>query len=248
MLIDIVAVKREIFNFDGVQDLALRTSPSGSLEGYVYVEDRLKLESSDITSGMSLVLPGYSIPEYLQILRTPLIMDENGVPDFGLMQTEISKQDASSNELETLVRSLIAEILKMDTCRVKLDSDFFLLGGSSLLLGHLSFHLRKRTGVSITIPSLFANSTVRGIASVIQDKLNETPNTSTLSLEEANPGIDPSRFPLRSYDSDEESFTKHNKSRGQTHVLSLLVQALPLTFIHPLKATLTCRFFHGARM
>lgn len=245
VLIDLVAVKHEIFNVDGVQDLALRTSPSGSLEGFVYVKDRPELDSSDITSSISLVLPGYSIPDSLQILRSPLIVDENGIPDFGLMQAEITNQDASesSSELETLVRSLIAEILKIDTFRIKPDSDFFLLGGSSLLLGNLSFHLRKQTGVSITIPSLFANSTVRGIASVVQDKLNEMPIASTLSLDGENSGsIGTSRFSSRRFD-DEEDFgsnPKHDPSRGQTHVLSLLVQALPLTFFHPLKATLTC--------
>lgn len=138
MLIDLVAVKRETSNVDGVQDLALQTSSSGSLEGYVYVKDRPKLDSSDI---ISLVLPGYSTPKPLQILRSPLMVDKNGTPDFGLMQIEVSKQDTSSNELEILVRSLIAEILKLDTFRIQLDSDFFLLGGSSLLLGHLSFHL-----------------------------------------------------------------------------------------------------------
>ena len=245
MLIDLVAVKREILNVDGVQDLALRTGPSGSLEGYVYVKDRPELDSSDITSSISLVLPGYSIPDSLQILRSPLIVDENGIPDFDIMQIEVSKQDASLNETEMLVRNLIAEILKLETFRIKLDSDFFLLGGSSLMLGHLSFHVRKRTGVSITIPSLFANSTVRGVASIIQDKLSAVSYTSTLPVEEENTRfIDPSRVPLHSdYEEDFDLDPKYYPSRGQTHVLSLLVQALPLAFIHPLKATLTCKFF-----
>lgn len=242
VLIDLEAVKHEISNVDGVQDLALRTTSSGSLEGYVYVKDRPELDSSNITTSISLNLPGYSIPESLHILRSPLILDENAIPDFGLMQLEVSKQDTSMNELEILVRNLFAEVLQQDTGRIKRDSDFFLLGGSSLLLGHLSFHARKRTGVSVTIQSLFANSTVRGIASVVQDKLNEAPHTSRLLSEEADRrSIGPSRAPLRSdYEEDFEDL-KHDLSRGQTHVLSLLVQALPLVFIHPLKATLTCQ-------
>jgi len=244
VLIDLAAVKHEILSVDGVQDVTLRTGPSGSLEGYVHVKDRPELDSSDITSSISLVLPGYSIPESLQILRSPLIVDENGIPDFDVMQIEVSKQDASLNELEMLVRNLIAEILKLETFRIKRDSDFFLLGGSSLMLGHLSFHVRKRTGVSITIPSLFANSTVRGVASIIQDKLSEASNTSTLPLEEENTRfIDPSRAPLRSDYEEDFDDLKHHLSRGQTHVLCLLIQALPLAFIHPLRATLTCKFF-----
>ena len=246
VLIDFEAVKHEIFNVDGVQDLALRTSFSGSLEGYVYVKDRPELDSSDITTSISLILPGYSIPESLHILRNPLIVDGNAIPDFGLMQIEVFKQDASSlSELEMLVRNIFAEILNQDTGRIKRDSDFFLLGGSSLLLGHLSFHARKRTGVSVTIQSLFANSTVRGIASVIQDKLNEASHTLMLSLEEADRGsTGPFRLPLRSDYEEEFEDLKQDSSRGQTHVLSLLVQALPLVFIDPLKATLTCKSFY----
>lgn len=86
---------------------------------------------------------------------------------------------------------------------------------------------------------------VHGIASMIQDRLKEASHTSVLLLEEESRGlIDPSRVPLRSDYEDKEDFDlKHDMSHGQAHVLSLLVQALLLIFIYPLKATLTCRFF-----
>jgi hypothetical protein len=49
------------------------------------------------------------------------------------------------------------------------DSDFFLLGGNPLLLGKLSYFIRKAAGAN------FTNSTIKGIASLIEVEDGQIP-------------------------------------------------------------------------
>lgn len=56
------------------------------------------------------------------------------------------------------------------------DSDFFLLGGSSLLLGKLSYFIRKQIVVIVAVADIFTNSIIEGITNLAQlredDRMN----------------------------------------------------------------------------
>ncbi|KAF8887351.1 hypothetical protein BD779DRAFT_1672802 [Infundibulicybe gibba] len=118
-------------------------------------------------------------------------------------------------------------------------SDFFLLGGNSLLLGKLSYHIRKRCGVSVDVAGLFTHSTISGIASLVEHKGKEgrVPEV-TLQLEKQT-SLDGSEATLGYDFLDDLEQPEHSHSRGQTHPVSLLTQALPFLLFYPLKAALT---------
>lgn len=98
------------------------------------------------------------------------------------------------------------------------DSDFFLLGGNSLLLGKLFYHIRKKTNVTVAVATLFTNSTVNGIASLIA--LNRR-NISLDSLDDC--------CYLNTASSSQETMANfyrnytQRKGREQTHPLNLIV-------------------------
>jgi len=71
-------------------------------------------------------------------------------------------------EHQLLVRKIIAEVLDIDPASMTAHSDFFLMGGTSLLLGQLCYSLRQQTGINIEI-DLFTESTICGIASMIEN-------------------------------------------------------------------------------
>lgn len=87
------------------------------------------------------------------------------------MEDEVRRQNASAMSRTALVvRDIIARLLDTEAGTITAESDFFLLGGNSLLLGRLVHLIRKETGVSLEVSTLFNNSTVAGIASVIEDE------------------------------------------------------------------------------
>lgn len=115
------------------------------------------------------------------------------------------------------------------------DSDFFLLGGNSLLLGRLSYAIRKETGASIKVSDLFTNSTVSGLAALIDQEVN---NFMAEASDREQDGMEYTEKPLfgQAFRTEE-----HRTARNQDHPLCLLVQAIPTLFFYPLKAAWNCR-------
>jgi hypothetical protein len=111
------------------------------------------------------------------------------------------------------------------------------MGGTSLLLGQLCYRLRRQTGINIEITDLFTESTICGIASMIEDKENkwikQKPTDGT------NAEIDESSTAALLYEPD--AGHKAKRSRSQNHPLCLIVQAIPFIFFYPFKRALTCK-------
>ncbi|KAI3616310.1 peroxisomal-coenzyme a synthetase, partial [Moniliophthora roreri] len=116
-------------------------------------------------------------------------------------------------------------------------SDFFMLGGNSLLLGKLSYLIRKNTGISIAVAAIFSNSTIEGIASLIEVEQRGL-SLEALLEENLSTGATNSSDATLAYDPDPD-FSVTRKSRRSTHPLTMLVQLIPTLFFYPLKTALT---------
>ncbi|KAJ7607839.1 acetyl-CoA synthetase-like protein [Mycena polygramma] len=189
----------------GVSEAALRVRTDGAPEAFVAAHE---LDTSDLAAALARTLPGYAVPAPLHVLqgRHNLLRTSTGEPDFGAMESEMSEQ-------ALLVRDIIGNLLLADSAMIKPDSDFFLLGGNSLLLGKLAYQIRRQTGVAIGVSSLFTNSTIKGIADIIEAEhrrsaadVKDTPNHSARQSEATlNMG----------YDYEEDLDASSEKSRGQ---------------------------------
>lgn len=239
--LELQTVEKTILGIAGVDDVAIRIRPDGSAEAIVSVEPASILDTAQLKKSMAAVLPGYCIPDPLYVTSNALTQGSDGV-DFDAMVQDIKRQNAAiMTERELAVRGIIAELLLMEAGIITSDSDFFLLGGNSLLLGKLAYMIRKQLGANVGVAALFTNSTVRGISELIRAEeeiskafMNQNPNHS-----KAPNTIDSkSEVTTLGYDYDLEDPEEH--FRGQNHPVSLMVQALPFIFFYPLKAAVTC--------
>jgi acyl carrier protein len=228
----------------GSQDVAVRRRLDGSLEAFVSAH----MSASDTKQALIQCLPGYAIPEPLHIVSSPLARKTDGSVNYAKVESAIAAQNASSmNSQELLIRDIIADVLLIDPSVISNESDFFLLGGNSLLLGKLSYAIRKQTNVNVAVASIFTNSTVKGIASLLDD-YDVTPMTATpLTVDplrggEKTPLPPPTpRTPGTMSSSSSYTLYERVKGRNQNHPLVLIVQAIPFIFFYPLKAALTCK-------
>jgi acyl carrier protein len=237
-------IENALKSLSGIDDFALRVQQNGAPEAFISVSKESGLASSEIRKKISRVLPGYSVPDPLHVFSRPLARTPAGGVDFNLMEKDtILTVSSTMSQNELLVRDIVADLLLVDSVNITRDSDFFLLGGNSLLLGRLSHYIRKQCGTSVGITSLYSSSTIHGIAATIEEvtmaqssfqitPYNEKCKDSAASSETA---LD------HGY---EEDFMGYDQviSRGQTHPLNLIVQALPIFLFYPLKAALTCEF------
>ncbi|KAG7094546.1 putative NRPS-like protein biosynthetic cluster [Marasmius oreades] len=243
--IDCSAIHKLVSEIRGVSEAVVRLDSDGIPEAFVSVKASYSIEPASIITSLSASLPGYALPQiHLSNYAFPRTSD--GSIDFLLLEKyELSQTSSSMSDTSLLVRDIIADLLNIERTKITLESDFFLLGGSSLLLGKLSYQLRKSTGVDVNITSLFTNSTVAGITSLISVEKKTSAEFDSQSTLDACTGPDfmeklPPISRLSSFLGD---FTVSTKRRGQNHPFVLIVQSLPFIFFYPLKAALTWTVF-----
>ncbi|KAJ6559861.1 hypothetical protein B0H19DRAFT_1210275 [Mycena capillaripes] len=249
---DILAIERALVDIHGVHDVAVRCREDGSPEAFVAAE--AGLESSELKNALLDLLPGYAIPDPLHVLPGKLRKNASGEVDFAGMEAEIAEMNASAmSEQALLIRDIIGNLLAADIGKINGDSDFFLLGGNSLLLGKLAYQIRKETGVNIPVATLFTHTTVKGISTLIDaspDKHSKLGSSSFMgsgihdrdgSDGTLTPGVHHSRFSSEAtlLPPGLDKGYASTSSRGQNHPLSLIIQAIPFIFFYPLKAALT---------
>lgn len=238
-------VDTEIRKISGVKDVALQQQSDETVDVYVSVALGSALSSNDILSHLSSVLPGYAIPDHIFTLPA-LLRDASGDFQFETMQKEsLRTMFHKLNKHQLLVCDIFSSLLNVDAAHVRPDSDFFLLGGNSMLLGQLTHHIRKRSSVTIGITELFAESTVNSIASIIEKRAPQEAPDDEDDEDPHNKGTRNSSrtFLSAEYDYEHDAeFTQGKGLRGQKHPLCLIVQIIPYLFFYPLKAALTCKY------
>ncbi|KAF9026322.1 acetyl-CoA synthetase-like protein [Hymenopellis radicata] len=206
--VDIRALEHTLLSTLGVAEVAAFVTMASSATPDASV---LKMSIKQYSSRLQLTGASTRVDQ-------TLVRNGAGYIDFAAMEREIQQTNESAMSNNALVvRDIISDLLSIEPGMVNLDSDFFLLGGNSLLLGKLSYHIRKRCNVSVPVSAIFTNSTV---AEETYDEPN-TPSDATLN-----------------FDWQDESATS-SKSRGSAHPLSLLVQIIPFIFFYPLKTAAT---------
>ncbi|KAJ6605825.1 AMP-dependent synthetase and ligase [Mycena sp. CBHHK59/15] len=237
--LDLSAVEAALKDVYGVSEVALRVrAADGAPEAFVCGD--AELDGAEIGRALARVLPGYAVPAPLHVLPGHSVLRTgDGAPDFAAMEADVAARHASAmSEQALLVRDIIGNLLLAEPAMIKPDSDFFLLGGNSLLLGKLAYQIRRRTGVALGVSSLFTNSTIGGIAAMIeQEGRNRNSDTMFKPVEMQDAKSDAT---LNSgYDYDEDVEASQEKARGQSHPLLMIIQALPMMVFYPLKTALT---------
>lgn len=240
--LDLDTARAAILSVPGVRDAAVRLLKDSTLEAFVSVTSDVTTPSTIIQS-LSDKLPGYYVPTSVHLLSHDLPQTDGGV-DFTSLEAEVKSSTLINTSGTALVIcKIVAQLLAKEQTALNPTSDFFLLGGNSLLLGRLSYTIRKETGVALSVSDLFTNTTLGDIARLVdldrnalldvkQGLLHESTAATVhrLSFKTENPhGTISTPAP-----SDDQP------ARGQTHAISLIVQILPAMFFYPLKSAWTC--------
>jgi amino acid adenylation domain-containing protein len=123
-----------------------------------YYVAETQLNENDIFAYLKLSLPEYMLPAFLVHL-TKLPLTINGKLDkHKLLHYEFRKLNdyvAPTNALETQMVNIWSEILSLNVNRVGIKSDFFKLGGNSILAIKLANRLNREFNKNINVTSIF---------------------------------------------------------------------------------------------
>ncbi|WP_306365015.1 non-ribosomal peptide synthase/polyketide synthase [Nocardia sp. CC227C] len=122
-------------------------------------------KAAALRSALAGALPSYMVPAAVVVLDS-LPLNPNGkvdraaLPDPALPEAE--HRDPAT-VTEKLVAAAFAEVIATDA-RIGLDTDFFALGGNSLMATRLAARLREDLDVRVPVAAVFEAPTVRGLA------------------------------------------------------------------------------------
>ena len=72
--------------------------------------------------------------------------------------------------LENILKTKFCELLDLGMNEIDLDSDFFAMGGNSLIAMKLLSQLRETFDVEISLTDLFMTSTIREMKELLEEK------------------------------------------------------------------------------
>ncbi|MEM1206468.1 MAG: amino acid adenylation domain-containing protein, partial [Acidobacteriota bacterium] len=136
--------------------------------------------AADLRTYLGSRLPDYMVPTAFVRMGT-LPLNANGkvdrtalpAPDAGADADEV--RTPPSSPVEELVADLWADVLGLggDSLPLDVHTDFFALGGHSLIAMQLMARLREQLGVELPLRRLFQANTVAAMAEVVAEQLTE---------------------------------------------------------------------------
>jgi acyl-CoA synthetase (AMP-forming)/AMP-acid ligase II/acyl carrier protein len=134
-------------------------------------------EEEDLDAFLAERLPEHMIPSrYVWIDALPVTahgkIDREALP--GLTASPAPAEPASE-DLETRIVALMAELLEVQPSEIARDQNFFLLGGHSMLGAQLIVRLERSFGVELSLRFLFDNPTPAAIAAEVERHMEPAP-------------------------------------------------------------------------
>ncbi|MDR2831027.1 MAG: amino acid adenylation domain-containing protein [Methanobrevibacter sp.] len=133
-----------------------------------------KIPNQTIIDTLSDSLPGYMIPVFYEHLDE-IPLNNSGkvdrkklsIVDTANILTNNKKIIMPKNSLVKQLADIFSTILSIDIKHISINSNFFELGGNSILAMALTNEIRQTLNEDITVASIFENNTVERIANLI---------------------------------------------------------------------------------
>jgi len=166
---DVQRILREVLVNGPHQDLVVAPHPSklGTLVAHVYNVQRL-----DVIHVARQKLDAYAVPSHVCVLRErdqELPPPEPSDAIGSILQEEAARGQGPTDPFVMELQELVQDLLDLD-CLPAPDSNFFNLGGSSMLASQLASKVRKMNRISFGGAEVFHHSTCSAIAKVIRDR------------------------------------------------------------------------------
>lgn len=192
--IELGEVENALIGCEGIIDAALVARPNingnKQLIAYVATQRALMPDISKLRMQLQRQLPDYMIPtEFIWLNELPCT--PNGKVDRkSLWERDERAQGecdsiAPRTEIERIVAEIWRRVLRVE--RVSVNSNFFELGGDSLVAMRIASQLRDALNIELDIGTLFANATIANLSVVINQCLASS--TEVLDGEATEPDL-----------------------------------------------------------
>ncbi|WP_341720547.1 amino acid adenylation domain-containing protein [Micromonospora sp. FIMYZ51] len=150
---------------------------------------------TELDAALRAVLPPYMVPSgYVLLDRLPLTgngkLDTRALPAPALPQRTEEQGTAPRTEAEQVVSEVWAELLNTDAGQLGVESNFFSLGGNSLLVTRMINMIKRRTGVELRVQTIFDARQLADLAAAVARDMPDTKAAVPLNLDAISSSID----------------------------------------------------------
>ena len=176
--IELGEIEEQLLKDEAVKEALVVVKEDKNSEKYLcaYLISDLKINIPLLKECLSKDLPDYMIPtKYMQLSQFPLLVngkiDRNALPEPEIDSGE--EYIPPRDELERKLIKLWADVLGLGPEIIGIDSDFFNLGGHSLSATILVSKIHKEFNTKLPLKKLFTSSTVRLLAAILKESVQE---------------------------------------------------------------------------
>ncbi|MFH0957906.1 MAG: amino acid adenylation domain-containing protein [Pseudomonadota bacterium] len=194
--IELGEIETQLRKIRGVREavVILRDDGTGGslLVAYMVIDEGHSLSLELIRDHLKKYLPDYMIPSaFVRLDRVPATpngkTDKRALPGpdkDNIIQSGLLGSLGPISPIESKLTSLFEEVLKIDSLGI--ESNFFTMGGHSLLAVQLVSRIRDTFGVNVALSDVFQAPTPADLAKLIQSSAPETPDSD---LGKITPGV-----------------------------------------------------------
>ena len=171
--VDLFEVENKLYTINEIQEAAA-VACKGII--YAFIVTQSPIDNFQIKNKLEACMPAYMVPTTIITLKS-LPMLTNGKVDYQALQQLIASQESSAitqfptySDIEIRVMEIWKDLLKVD--EINLDSNFFILGGNSLLATILVNRLNKDLSLTVSLREFLSNPTVRTITTINKNALS----------------------------------------------------------------------------
>jgi amino acid adenylation domain-containing protein len=189
-------VEAALFQHPGVQNAAVYARRDGAgtrrLLASVAPKAGVPLTAATLRAHLAARVPQAMMPVRIHLLpELPITatgkVDRHRLPDVDAPRCQAEEHEAPTaieqpeDQIEFRMVTIWEELL--DVRPIGVTDDFFQLGGSSLMVIRLLFHIRERLGVTLRVAALFEHTTIRSLAAVIRQQGGAVPWTPLVPIQ-----------------------------------------------------------------
>lgn len=176
--VELGEIERLLLQSEMVKEAVVLFQPdkynNSNLVAYIRMNENAVNDVHELRNFLAVKLPDYIIPQHF-IQVNQFKFSSNGKIDRKFLQESFpyAKTEfiAPSNETETVIAGIWAEILNRDALSISITDDFFELGGNSLKGIMLVNRIQTTFKTEISLKDIFKRQTIKDQAAFLQSKI-----------------------------------------------------------------------------
>jgi acyl carrier protein len=171
------------------------------LIGYYIIRNGKNIGSNEIRNYMKRKLPLYMVPNYfIEILEFPITsngkLDRKALPEPTESDLILNEYVEAETKTEKKLVTLYSKVLHIKENKISKTSDFYELGGDSLIAIRLITEIQKEFQITIGMKSILKNETVELLGKYIDDIKNRDGELNEII--EIIPSYSQNKYPITS--------------------------------------------------